>query len=307
MEWVEVRGRTVSVAIEGALAELGLESAELADVEVIQEPERGFLGIGRADAIVRVKAKPKKRKRRRKSQGREGGKGSSGRGRSQQQRRNGGGSKGSRAGSGNQRPPKQDSGEQAQAKKQRSEQKPKTDGRPRRPQRQEETMDRNGTPSEESRSDEPEVTMEERVEVVHSFLEGLVDAFGLEGEVKTYADEGIVFASVDGPQTEALIGQRGAIMQSVHEITRTVAQRKIREGTRLRLDVAGYAERRREALQIYAKRLAEQVLEDGGEAMLEPMNPSDRKVIHDAIGEIDGVASYSEGEEPHRSVVISAE
>ena len=96
-------------------------------------------------------------------------------------------------------------------------------------------------------------------------------------------------------------------MQSVHEITRTVAQRKVREGTRLRLDVAGYAERRREALQIYAKRLADQVLEDGGEAMLEPMNPSDRKVIHDSIGEIDGVSSYSEGEEPHRSVVISAE
>jgi spoIIIJ-associated protein len=149
--------------------------------------------------------------------------------------------------------------------------------------------------------------MEDRVVIVQSFLEGLVDAFGLEGEVKSHAEEGIVFASVDGAQTEALIGQRGSIMQSVHEITRTVAQRKVREGTRLRLDVAGYAERRREALQIYAKRLAEQVLEDGGEAMLEPMNPSDRKVIHDSIGEIDGVSSYSEGEEPRRSVVISAE
>ena len=88
---------------------------------------------------------------------------------------------------------------------------------------------------------------------------------------------------------------------------RTVAQRKIREGTRLRLDVAGYAERRREALQIYARRLAEQVLEEGGEVMLEAMNPADRKVIHDAIADIDGVRSYSEGEEPHRSVVIAAE
>jgi spoIIIJ-associated protein len=149
--------------------------------------------------------------------------------------------------------------------------------------------------------------MEERVEVVQSFLEGLVEAFGLEGEVETRAEDGIVLASVDGPQTEALIGPRGSIMQSVHEITRTVAQRKIREGTRLRLDVAGYSERRREALRIYANRLAGQLLEDGGEVMLEPMNPSDRKVIHDTIGEIDGVRSYSEGEEPHRSVVVSAE
>lgn len=307
MEWVEVRGRTVTVAIEGALAELGLESAEQADVEVIQEPEKGFLGIGRADAIVRVKAKPKKRKRRRKSQGRERDKGSPDRGRSQQSSRNSGGGRDSRQGSGDQRSRKQGSGKQGQGKQQRSEHKPKPDGRPRRTHRQEETMDRNGAPSEENGREEPEVTMEDRVEIVQSFLEGLVDSFGLEGEVKTHGEDGIVFASVDGPQTEALIGERGAIMQSVHEITRTVAQRKIREGTRLRLDVAGYAERRREALQIYAKRLAEQVLEDGGEAMLEPMNPSDRKVIHDAIGEIDGVGSYSEGEEPHRSVVISAD
>ena len=308
MDWVEVRGRTVTVAIEGALAELGLESAEYADVEVIQEPEKGFLGIGRADAIVRVKAKPKKRKRRRKAQSREGGKGSPERGKSRQPRRNGGNDgRSSRQGSGDQRSRKEGSGKQGQGKQPRSEHKPKPDGRQRRPHRQEETMDRSGAPSEENGREEPEVTMEDRVEVVQSFLEGLVGSFGLEGEVKTHGEDGIVFASVDGPQTEALIGERGAIMQSVHEITRTVAQRKIREGTRLRLDIAGYAERRREALQIYAKRLAEQVLEDGGEAMLEPMNPSDRKVIHDAIGEIDGVGSYSEGEEPHRSVVISAE
>lgn len=168
-------------------------------------------------------------------------------------------------------------------------------------------MDRSGAPSRENSSDEPEATMEERVQVVHSFLEGLLDSFGLDGEVRTSAEDGIVLASIDGPQTEALIGPRGAIMQSVHEITRTVAQRKIREGTRLSLDVAGYAERRREALQIYAKRLAEQVMEDGGEVMLEPMNPSDRKVIHDTVGEIDGVSSFSEGEEPRRSVVISAD
>jgi spoIIIJ-associated protein len=308
VEWVEVRGRTVTVAVEGALAELGIESAEDAEVEIIQEPEKGFLGIGRADAIVRVKAKPKKRKRRRKARSRDGGKGSPDRGRSQQQRRNGGqGGRDSRQSSGGQRSRKQGSGKQGQGKQQRNEDSPKPDGRPRRPHRQEETMDRNGASSEENGRTEPEVTMEDRVEVVQAFLEGLIGAFGLEGEVKTYGEDEVVFATVDGPQTEALIGERGAIMQSVHEITRTVAQRKIREGTRLRLDVAGYAERRREALQIYAKRLAEQVLEDGGEAMLEPMNPSDRKVIHDAIGDIDGVSSYSEGEDPRRSVVISAD
>ena len=90
MEWVEVKGRTVEVAVEAALAELGLASVDLAEVEVIQQPDKGFLGIGRSDAVVRVKAKPKKRKRRRKPQeGREGSRGGDGRKRqgSQQQRR----------------------------------------------------------------------------------------------------------------------------------------------------------------------------------------------------------------------------
>ena len=297
MEWVEVKGRTVEVAVEAALAELGLPSVDLAEVEVIQQPDKGFLGIGRSDAVVRVKAKPKKRKRCRKPQeGREGSRGGDDRKRQsgQQQRRQQ---------AGNSQNGKQSSGRQGSGKPKRTEDKPKAEKKPRRPQRQEETMDRDAV----SADDAPEATMDDRVEVVDSFLKGLVDAFGLEGEVKTHGEDGIVFASVDGPQTEALIGSRGSIMQSVHEITRTVAQRKIREGTRLRLDIAGYAERRREALQIYAQRLAEQLLEDGGEVMLEPMNPSDRKVIHDAIGEIDGVRSYSEGEEPHRSVVVSAE
>ena len=96
-------------------------------------------------------------------------------------------------------------------------------------------------------------------------------------------------------------------MDAVHEVCRTVLQRRSRHAARLRIDIAGYAERRRQALQIYATRLADQVTEEGGEIMLEPMNASDRKVIHDAISEIAGVRSYSEGEPPDRYVVISVD
>jgi spoIIIJ-associated protein len=73
----------------------------------------------------------------------------------------------------------------------------------------------------------------------------------------------------------------------------------------MRIDIAGYGERRREALKIYATKLSTQVIEDQNEVMLEPMNAADRKVLHDAIAEIDGVRSYSEGEEPRRAVVIA--
>ena len=61
------------------------------------------------------------------------------------------------------------------------------------------------------------------------------------------------------------------------------------------------------ALQHYTGQLAEKVLDQRGEIMLEPMNPADRKVVHDAVGEIDGVRSFSEGEDPERSVVIAPE
>ena len=150
-----------------------------------------------------------------------------------------------------------------------------------------------------------EVDPEEQAQVVEGFLTGLLDALGLEGQVTTSTEEDIVMADVQGEQTEALIGQRGSIMQAVHELTRTVVQRRTKAPVRLRLDIAGYVQRRREALAIYAGRLAEQVKEDGQEIMLEPMNAADRKVIHDAVSEIDGVRTFSEGEEPQRSVVLA--
>jgi spoIIIJ-associated protein len=94
-------------------------------------------------------------------------------------------------------------------------------------------------------------------------------------------------------------------MDAVLELTRTVVQRKTFGAPRMRLDIGGYTERRREALRIYAGKLAERVLEMQGEAMLEPMNAADRKVVHDTIAGIEGVRSFSEGEDPNRAVVVA--
>ena len=258
MEWVEVRGKSVEIAVEAGLQELGLEKAEQADVEVLQEPERGFLGMGGKDAVVRLKAKPKRRRSRSRSKS----------------------------------APKP--GETTEsAKPARSADKSRNSG------------NKKPKPKPARPEKESTVSREEQAEVITQFLDGLLDSFGLEGDVQTSVDGDTVIANVVGDQTEALVGTKGVILQAVHELTRTVVQRRTHEGVRLRLDIAGYAERRREALKIYAGRLAEQVMEDGQERMLEPMNASDRKVIHDAVQEIDGVSSYSEGEEPRRSVVIS--
>ena len=150
-----------------------------------------------------------------------------------------------------------------------------------------------------------EADPKEQLEVSISFLEGLIKSFGLEGSVGGEIEDRNLIVSVSGEQTEALVGEKGNIIRSLHELTRTVIQRKTGAGTRLRLDVAEYAQKRKEALTIYAERLTKQILEDNQEVMLEPMNSVDRKTLHDAVSEINGIKSYSEGREPYRSVVFA--
>ena len=150
-----------------------------------------------------------------------------------------------------------------------------------------------------------EADPKKQLDVSINFLEGMIRSFGLEGKVKGSVEEENLIVSVSGEQTEALVGEKGNIIRALHELTRTVIQRKTGAGTRLRLDVAEYAKKRKEALTIYAERLTNQILEDGQEVMLEPMNSIDRKTLHDAVANIDEINSYSEGREPYRSVVFA--
>ena len=167
-------------------------------------------------------------------------------------------------------------------------------------------MSQQGEKREPKIDDRPDITIEEQARIATQFLEGLVDAFGLEGTVTTKIEDDVIVADVDGEQTEALVGVRGSVRSAIHELTRTVMQRYGHDTARLRLDIAGYAERRRQALTIYADRLIDQLMVEGGEVMLEPMSPADRKVIHDAAAAREGVNSYSEGESPRRYVVLTA-
>lgn len=297
MEWVEVRGRTVDEAVTLGLQELGLDSPEAAEIEVLQQPQRGFFGIGGQDALVRIKPHPKRRRRHRRSHGG----GSEGvaapaRGRSQQAQPAGGARSRGRA--------QERHGGREEGRGGRP-----TRGRPEAQERRQRAVSREegsvAAMAGPGEVEPPSVAVEEQAEIVRGFLIGLLGAFGLEGEVTTRVDGDIIYANVAGDQTEALIGPKGAILDAVLELCRTMVHRQSQAGARLRLDIGGYVERRREALRIYAGRLAARVLEEGGEVMLEPMNAADRKVVHDAVAEIAGVRSSSEGEDPGRSVVIA--
>lgn len=310
MEWVEVEASSIEAAVQAAIEELGLNSADEAEVEVLQAPEKGFLGVGRQDAIIRVKPAPKPKKKSRRGRGGQGGGGKSG------------------DGSSAERSPKKKSQAQGGGKKNGAKGRDKKQGDRKDPSKRESTASggrgdskggrrgkaaskpkeakpvHNKAKTNSEPDDRPPLDAEEQARVILEFLEGLIAAYGLEGNVETRIDGDIIYADVTGEQTEALVGQKGSILQSILELLKIVVQRKTQHRARIRLDIAGYVERRREALKIYAKRLIEQVLADGGEVMLEPMNPADRKVIHDVVAEIDGARSWSEGEEPNRSVII---
>jgi spoIIIJ-associated protein len=275
-----------------AMEHLGLDSSENLDIEVMKEPVRGFLGRVSEKGLYRVTQRSDAPRRRSKR-----GNGSPSRGAAKGAAvgQNSGGAKGPGGGTGGGNSPGGDRPKPSAGSRGRDQRSQK---RPDRPPRQE-------RPKEDD--DRSEMTIEDQAKEIGRFLEGLLAAFGLDGEVETRIDDGVIYADVVGEQTEALVGTKGATMQATLELCRTIIQRRVQAGAKIRLDIAGYNERRREALRIYAGRLASKVLEDGGEVMLEPMNSAERKVVHDAIGEIDGVRSYSEGEEPRRSVVVAKE
>jgi spoIIIJ-associated protein len=151
------------------------------------------------------------------------------------------------------------------------------------------------------------VTLDEQTALAEQFLSGLLDAFGLEGQLETSrVDESTSEIDITGDDLGLLIGPRGQTIVAIQELTRIVLQRHA-EGSyegRVRVDVSGYRQRRREALARFTEQVADQVRASGTRKALEPMNAADRKVVHDTANELAGVHTVSEGEEPRRWVVI---
>jgi len=118
--------------------------------------------------------------------------------------------------------------------------------------------------------------------------------------------EDAVQVAVDGDELGLLVGKGGATLSAIQELARTVVQRKTGGHTdRILIDVAGYRAKRAEALTRFTRKVVEDVLASDKEMALEAMSPADRKVVHDAVNEIGGAATRSEGVEPNRYVIIS--
>jgi spoIIIJ-associated protein len=154
------------------------------------------------------------------------------------------------------------------------------------------------------------VSVDEQADIISEFLEGLLDSLDIEGDIKRVkVDDDTVELGVEGADLGLLIGPKGQTLTAVHELSRTVLQRRAtgRHDGRVRIDIGGYRQRRQEALARFVRQQAEEVVAQGVSRSLEPMNAVDRKVVHDTINEIEGVSTLSEGVDPNRRVVIVVE
>jgi spoIIIJ-associated protein len=216
---VERSAASVEEALEAALDELGISEQE-AEVEIVQEPRGGFLGLGSQEAVVRVRT-------------------------------------------------------------------------------------RNGVPSGASESAED---VEQQGEVVAQFLEGLLDALGLEAEVEPTMVEGSMYVDIwgeDSPDAMGiLIGRHGQTLDALQEVVRGAVQRSMGERCRVLVDVEDYRKRRQSQLVSRAENVAQRVKRTGKVEALEPMTAFERKAVHDAVARLGGLETASEGEEPERRVVI---
>jgi spoIIIJ-associated protein len=147
---------------------------------------------------------------------------------------------------------------------------------------------------------------QEPAERVRELVEGVLDELDLDGDVEIREDDDRIEAVVEGGGDYGLlIGKRGQTIDALQLLCYQAAFRGMRERKRVVVDAAGYRQRRRETLQSRADRAAEQALSDNRVVEMDPMSAQERRVVHERLKERAGVETYSEGDEPHRCVVVA--
>ena len=152
--------------------------------------------------------------------------------------------------------------------------------------------------------------LEEQAEIAADFLEDLLERMEIDAVVETNFEDGSMYVDVlgeapDDDDMALLIGRHGQTLDALQEVTRAAVGRRSGDRCRVMVDVEDYRKRQRDRLISRASGLARQVQRTGRERELEPMNPYERKIVHDAVAPIAGVQSSSRGEEPDRRVVIA--
>ena len=144
--------------------------------------------------------------------------------------------------------------------------------------------------------------------MAEEFLLGLLERMGLVADVEPAVVDGAAYVDVwgrdDGDDVGILIGRRGHTLESLQELVRNVVHQRTGERCEVLVDVEDYRKRQRSRLERAAQDAARRVGKTGKPEALEPMNAYERKIVHDTVAGIGGLATASEGEEPNRRVVI---
>jgi spoIIIJ-associated protein len=140
-------------------------------------------------------------------------------------------------------------------------------------------------------------------EIAADYIEGLLDVADLDGDIDMDVEGDRAVVSVVGATLSELVGRRGEVLEALQELTRLAVHQQTGARTRMMLDVGGYRQRRRAELAEAGQDAAEEVRRTGQPKKLWPMNPFERKIVHDAVAAA-GLRSESEGEEPDRRVVV---
>jgi spoIIIJ-associated protein len=277
MEWVEFTARTLEEAKDLALDRLGV-AADDAEFEILAEPKPGLFGRLRGEARVRARVRPAQA-------------------RQKVERRD-------------RRPRKSEGGGDAAPRTP----KPRTQSAPK-PAVKMAAKAVHSPAKADGDTEEaiPQMTKEQHDvnakqvgDEARKFIDELVSAFAFTGTTELIEDGDDLEIRVHGDNLGLLVGPRGTTLQAVQDLARVASQRRLGDhDTRLRVDIGGYRQRRKEALDRFALQMADEVKESGVARVLEPMSSADRKIVHDALSEVDGIGTRSEGDDPYRRVVIT--
>ena len=277
MEWVEFTARTLEEAKDLALDRLGV-AADDAEFEVLAEPKPGLFGRLRGEARVRARVRPAQA-------------------RQKVERRD-------------RRPRKSEGGEAApKPARARTPAAAKSAAKPRQSAAANNDVADDDVPmrtTPKPMREQQDVSAQQVGDEARKFIDELVAAFAFTGTTELIEDGDDLEVRVHGDNLGLLVGPRGTTLQAVQDLARVASQRRLGDhDTRLRVDIGGYRQRRKEALDRFAVQMADEVKQSGVARVLEPMSSADRKIVHDALSEVEGIGTRSEGDDPYRRVVIT--
>ena len=154
---------------------------------------------------------------------------------------------------------------------------------------------------------EPTYDIDQVVEEVTNYVQGIIDDMDVEGAISSTSNRRSINMQIDTNEPGRIIGYHGKVLKSLQLLAQNYLYNRYSRTFYITINVNDYVAHRAEVLQSYAQKLATRVLEEGRSQVTDPMSSSERKIIHRIISRMEGVTSYSEGDEPNRYVVVDTE